>query len=165
MQPDSQLTPRQLFRLYDGGSLSREQLREALQTHARELIDEMEDVHANPRGSWLETMINRHRAARLAGQHGEPKVREIMLALSEVPNFRPARYLWNADHPDVPLHCFLRSRREPLFQITRINSAPFTITVTVEHGSPKKGQATRELFTLERDRLGVLMVTQREVLR
>lgn len=165
MQPDSQLTPRQLFRLFDTGSLSREQLRESLKSHALELIEEMEDVHENPRGSWLETMINRHRAARLAAQHGEPKVREIMLALSEVPNFRPARYLWNADHADVPLHCFLRARREPLFHIIKISSAPFVIMVTVEHGSPKKGETTRELFTLERDRLGVLGVIQREVLR
>jgi hypothetical protein len=161
--PDSQLTPRQLFRLFDGGSLSREQLREALQTHARELIEEMEDVHANPQASWLESMINKHRAARLVRQHGEPKVREILLALSEVPNFRPAQFLWNADHADVPLHCFLRSRREPLFQVLRIVSAPFLLTITVEHGSTKKGAATREMFTLERDRLGQLVVVEREV--
>lgn len=164
MPPDSQLTPRQLFRLFDSGSLSREQLREALQSHARELIEEMEDDHANPQASWLEGMINKHRAARLTRQHGEPKVREILLALSEVPNFRPAQFLWNADHMDVPLHCFLRSRRAPLFQVLKIVSAPFLLTVTVEHGGVKKGEATRELFTLERDRFGQLMVIEREVL-
>lgn len=165
MPPDSQLTPRQLFRLFDSGALSREQLREALQSHARELIDEMEDVHANPQASWLESMVNKHRAGRLARQHGEPKVREIFLALSELPNFPPAQFLWNADHADVPLHCFLRSRREPLFQVVKIVSAPFMLLVTIDHGSVKKGEATREVFTLERDRMGVLMVIQREVQR
>lgn len=165
MPPDSQLTPRQLFRLFDSGALSREQLREALQGHARVLIEEMEDVHENPQASWLETMINKHRAARLVGQHGEPKVREILLALSEVPNFPPAQFLWNADRAEVPLYCFLRSRREPIFQVLRIVSAPFVLTVTVEHGSAKKGAATREQFMLERDRFGALMVVEREVLR
>lgn len=163
MQPDSQLTPRQIFRLFDNGALTREQLREALQAHALELIDEMEDVHANPQASWLETMLNKHQAARLIRQHGEPIVREIFLALSEVPNFRPAQFLWNADHDHMPLHCFLRSRREPVFRVVRITSAPFVINVVVEHGKPKKSEVTREMFRLERDRTGVLTVVERSV--
>ena len=44
-------------------------------------------------------------------------------------------------------------------------SAPFVLLVTIDHGSVKKGEATREVFTLERDRLGVLTVIQREVQR
>ncbi len=161
MQPNTQLTPRQLFRLFDNGALSREQLREALNVHALELIDEMEDGHANPQASWLETALNKHQAARLIRQHGEPIVREIFLALSELPNFRPAQFLWNADHEHMPLHCFLRSRREPVFKVLRITSAPFLLTVLIEHGKPRKKEITRELFTLERDRTGQLAVVER----
>ena len=159
--PDTQLTPRQIFRLYDNGALSREQLREALNTHALELIDEMEDVHANPSASWLETMVNKHHAARLIRMHSEPIVREIMLALSELPGFAPGRWLWNADHADVPLHCFLRTRRGPLFRVMKITSAPFVLTALIEHSDSRKDHLQREHFTLERDRFGVLNVTGR----
>ena len=159
--PDTQLTPRQIFRLFDHGSLSREQLREALKTHALELIDEMEDVHQNPSASWLESMVNKHHAARLTRMHGEPIVREVMLALSEIPGFAPGRWLWNADHADVPLHCFLRSRRAPLFRVMKITSAPFVLTALIEHSDSRKEQLHREHFTFERDRFGVLNVTGR----
>lgn len=163
MQPDSQLTPRQLFRLFDAGTLSREQLRESLMQHAHELIEEMEDVHANPQASWLEGLINKHHAARLMRFHGESMVREIMLALSEVPNFAPARFLWNADHADMPLHCFVRTRREPLFRILKIISAPFTLEAIVEHGS--KQALVQERFSLERDRFGQLIVRERRLVK
>jgi len=159
--PDTQLTPRQIFRLYDNGALSREQLREALNTHALELIDEMEDVHQNPSASWLESMVNKHHAARLIRLHGEPVVREVMLALSEIPGFTPGRWLWNADHADVPLHCFLRTRRAPLFRVMKITSAPFVLTALIEHSDSRKEKLQREHFTLERDRFGVLTVTGR----
>lgn len=162
MQPNTQLTPRQIFRLYDRGSLTREQLREALQVHALELIDEMEDVHANPQASWLETMVNKHQAARLIRQHGEPIVRQIFLALSEVPDFRPAQFLWNADHDHMPLHCFLRSRRQPIFRVVKITSAPFVITALIEHGKAGRHEITREVFRMERDRSGELVVVERE---
>ena len=161
--PDSQLTPRQIFRLFDAGTLTREQLREALQHHAHELIEEMEDVHANPQASWLESMVNKHHDARLIRMHGEPIVREMMLALSELPNFAPARFLWNADHADMPLHCFLRTRREPLFRVLKISSAPFTLDAVVEYGARKS--LVRELFSLERDRLGQLVVRERRVMK
>ena len=162
LQPDSQLTPRQIFRLYDAGTLSREQLREALVHHAHELIEEMEDVHANPQASWLEGMVNKHHAARLVRAHGEPIVREIMLALSELPDFAPARFLWNADRADVPLHCFVRTRREPLFRIIKVISAPFTLEAIIEHGA--KGALIKEQFSLERDRFGQMLVRERRVL-
>ncbi len=158
--PNSQLTPRQIFRLFDSGALSREQLRDALSHHALELIDEMEDAWRHPQATWLEGAINKLQAARLSRAHGEPIVREILLAISEVPDFPPARYLWNADHLDVPLHCFLRSRREPLFRVLKIISAPFVLEVVVEHG--RKAALHRERFKLQRDRSGRLAVSERQ---
>ncbi len=123
----------------------------------------MEEVHANPQASWLESLLNKRQAAKLISSHGEPILREVMLALSELPNFPSAKFLWNADHPDMPLHCFLRTRRDPLFRLIKIYSAPFTLEATVEHGSKK--ELIKETFSLERDRLGQLVVRDRRILR
>ena len=114
------------------------------------------------RPSWLESLINKRHASRLIGSHGEPIVREVMLALSELPNFPSAKFLWNADHPEMPLHCFLRTRRDPLFRLVKISSAPFTLEAIVEHGT--KRELIKEMFSLERDRLGQLVVRERRIL-
>ncbi len=129
--------------------------------HAESLIEEMVEVHENPVAAWLETMRNRRTAAKLARQHGEPLVRELLLALSEVPNFPLAHWLWNADHTRLPLYCFLRSRREPIFRILKITSVPFELTIQVEYGSTIKSKATRESFTFGRDRFGRLTLQGR----
>lgn len=163
MPPDSQLTPRQLFRLFDSGSLSREQLREALQSHARELIEEMEDDHANPQASWLESMIQQApRCASDPAARGTQGAGDFAGALRSA-KLRPAQFLWNADHMDVPLHCFLRSRGAQLFQVLKIVSAPFLLTVTVEHGGAKKVGHAGAVHLGARS-LRSLMVIEREVL-
>ncbi|CAN5754860.1 hypothetical protein BH11VER1_BH11VER1_41780 [soil metagenome] len=59
--------------------------------------------------------------------------------------------------------CFLRSRREPIFRILKITSAPFELTIQVEYGCATKGQETREMFTFGRDRFGRLMLQDRSV--
>lgn len=156
-------TPRQLFRLLDGGEITREQFREAMAQHAESLIEEMVEVHENPVAAWLETLRNRRAAAKLIHRHSEPVVRELLLALSEVPDFPLANWLWNADHTRLPLYCFLRSRREPIFRILKITSAPFELTIQVEYGSAAKGQTTREMFIFGRDRFGRLKLQDRSV--
>jgi hypothetical protein len=148
--------------MFDRGEISREEFRAMLDVHARELIDEMEEVHQNGLAAWMETLRNRRVAKRLAHDHGEPLLREVFVALSEVPDFPLAHWLWNADHPHLPLHCFLRSRREPVFKVLRITSAPFTVDVSVEFGSQKKSEATREKFSFERDRFGRLSLISRQ---
>jgi hypothetical protein len=80
-------------------------------------------------------------------------VREILVALAEVPDFPPARYLWNAAHPDVPLHCFLRMRREPVFRILNIDHRSDVIELLAEYGDGGRGRGTRRLFVLKRDDL------------
>lgn len=156
-------TPRQLFRLLDGGEITREQFRAAMALHAESLIEEMVEVHENPVAAWLETLRNRRAAAKLSHLHGETIVRELLLALSEVPDFPLANWLWNADHTRLPLYCFLRSRREPVFRVLKITSAPFELTIHVEYGSAVKAQATRETFTFGRDRFGRLILQDRSV--
>ncbi len=119
--------------------------------HARELIVEMEEDYQNPATAWIESLLTRKAAGRLVRRHGARLVREILIALAEVPDFPPARHLWNAAHPDVPLHCFLRMRREPVFRILNIANQSNTIELLVEHGDAGRGRGTRRKFILTRD--------------
>lgn len=157
-------TPRQLFRLLDQGAITREQFREAMAVHTRQIIGEMEEAQRNSFASWVETLRNKRAAARLIHRHSETLVREIFVALSELPDFPVANWLWNADSPRVPLHCFLRSRHEPVFRVLQITSVPMEWTVTVEHGSAVRGKTMREKFIITRDRLGAMFVQERDML-
>jgi len=154
------LTPRQLFRAFDRGDISREQFREAMRRHAEDLIEEMEDVHQNPIAAWMEMLKNRRLAWRLARMHGEVLVREIFVALAEIPDFPLANWLWNADRPQLPLYCFLRTRREPVFKVLKIDAAPFQLIAHIEHGGGKY-QVIRERFLFNRDRFGRLQMSER----
>ncbi len=147
--------------MFDRGEITREQFRAMLDVHARALIEEMTEAHDNWLAAWMESLRNRRVARRLARDHGEPLLREIFIALSEVPDFPLAGWLWNADHPHLPLYCFLRSRREPVFRVLRVSTAPFTVAVSVEFGSARKSDAFRERFSFERDRFGRLDLVDR----
>ena len=144
-------TPNQLFALFERGEIDRDELQVLMAVHARELIAEMEEDYRNPAAAWLETMLARRAAGRLVRRHSGRLVREILVALAEVPDFPPARYLWNAAHPDVPLHCFLRMRREPVFRILKIAHQSDVIELSVEHGDAGRGRATQRMFRLMRD--------------
>jgi hypothetical protein len=144
-------TPRQLFAMFERGEIERDELHALMAAHARELIAEMEEDRMNPAAAWIENLLARQAAGRLAMRHGGPLVREVLAALSEAPDFPPARHLWNAEHPDVPLHCFLRMRREPVFRIVRLVRHADRIEVGVEHGDARRGRAMRASFILRRD--------------
>jgi hypothetical protein len=144
-------TPNQLFAQFERGEIEREELHALLAVHARELIREMEDDHQNPAAAWIEGLLARQAVRTLTRRHGKCLLREVLVALSEVPDFPPARYLWNASHPDVPLHCFLRIRREPVFRIARLVTREHFVELIVEHGAAGRGRGTRQSLTLRRD--------------
>jgi len=154
-------TPPQLFQDFETGLITREQLHTAMSFHARGLIEEVQEAHENPLAAWWEGLLARKVASRLAARHGEKRVRQVLTALAEIPDFFPAQWLWNAAHPDVPLFCFLRLRREPIFRIVSIESKAGVVFVTVEYGASGKGEATRESFTLRHRPLGGLEVAER----
>lgn len=154
-------TPRQLFRMLDSGAITREEFREAMGRHVREIIDEMVEARRNPVVAWIEGLRNKRAATRLIHQHGEARVRELFVALSDVPDFPPASLLWNADQFSIPLHCFLRSRHEPVFRVLKIESAPFMLAITLEHGGGTRHRRTRESFSFARDRYGRLLLQGR----
>jgi hypothetical protein len=151
-------TPNQLFERFERGEIEREELQSLMAVHARELIREMEDDYRNPALAWIESLLARQAAGRLVRRHGSRLMREILTALAEVTDYPPARYLWNASHPDVPLHCFLRIRREPVFRILDICHRSGVIELLAEHGDAGRGRGTRRMFILKRDELWRLRV-------
>lgn len=144
-------TPSQIFASFERGEIERDEVHALMALHARELIQEMEEDHLNPATALIEALLARRSARRLVRRHSGRMLREIFIALSEVPDFPPARYLWNAAHPDVPLHCFLRMRREPVFRISAIRPQAEEIEIDVEFGSSGRGKANKRSFTLHRD--------------
>ena len=158
-------TPPQLFDDFEAGLLTREQLHAAMAFHARNVIEEIIEAHENPLAAWWESVLARKTASRLAARHGERRIRLIFAALAEVPDFLPAQWLWNATHPDVPLFCFLRLRKEPVFRLLKVTNEAGTVTVRIEYGSGDKHDATREEFVLTHRRLGGFEVTERRPLK
>lgn len=154
-------TPPQLYDDFEAGLLTREQLHAAMAFHARNVIEEVIEAAENPLAAWWEGVLARKTAGRLAARHGEKRIRAIFAALAEVPDFLPAQWLWNAHHPDVPLFCFLRLRREPLFRVIRIASEAGSVVVTLEYGAADPRLLTREVFTLTHRRHGGLEVSAR----
>ncbi|MEX1114019.1 MAG: hypothetical protein WEB53_02140 [Akkermansiaceae bacterium] len=151
-------TPTQIFASFERGEIDRDEVHALMALHARELIQEMEEDHQNPAAALIESLLARRSAGRLVHRHGGRLLREILVAISEVSEFPAARYLWNAAHPDVPLHCFLRMRREPVFRVAAIKPRGEVIDVEVEHGAAGRGRGSKKTFVLKRDKLWRLRV-------
>ncbi len=113
-------TPQQLFRWLDSGRITREEFRTAMAVHAVEIIQEMEQAHANPLVAKFNELMNRREAWRWARKHGEQLIREILCVLMDEDRFSPAKWLWNAAHPHIPLHCFFRTRGTPVLRFVEM---------------------------------------------
>jgi hypothetical protein len=155
-------TPAQLFREFERGRISRAQLHALMNEHAVALIAEMLEARRNPVAAWFDEQLSRQAAARLIRKHGEPVLREVLATLGELPHFPPARLLWNAGHPDVPLHCFLRTRREPVFRIVDFEARPSVVRLRIEYGPARRRDAYRESLVLRRTLGGALVVQARK---
>lgn len=162
--PEPVPSPQKLFRLWDAGSISREDFHRLMAVHARELIEEMEQAKKNPLMAWMHQLFNRREAARWAGGHGEALVREILFALADEESFPPSRWLWNATHPHVPLHVFFRAREMPRFRFLKLRATSQAVTVEIEHGGSDTAPPVREEFYLRRYRNMRLMVERRDML-
>ncbi len=144
-------TPREIFTSFERGELERDELHALMALHARELIQEMEEDYQNPAAAWIENLLARRASGRLVKLHSARLVREVLVALADVRDFPPTRYLWNASHPDVPIHCFFRMRREPVFRILSLEARAGEFRVVVEYGAAAKGKGTRQAFLLARN--------------
>jgi hypothetical protein len=85
----------------------------------------------------------------------------VLLALADIPDFPPGRWLWNAAHPHLPLHAFFRIKRQPVFRIVEMEAMPQVITVRVEHGHAEASGVVTEEIRLRRDRRGQLGLERR----
>ena len=155
-------TPPQLFREFECGRITRAQLHAAMAEHAKGLIDDIEEARQNPLTAYVDRMLSKQAATKLRRRYSEPVVREVFAALAEIPDFPPSQLLWNALHRDVPLYCFLRPRREPVFRILRLELSGRRVEVAVEHGPAKRRDSIRETFTLRRHTDGQLLWESRQ---
>ena len=151
-------TPTQIFVKYERGEIDFAEVNEMMAQHAKGLIQEMDEDYRNPAAALLEYLVTKRAVTKLARKHGGRLLREIFHALSEVANYPPANLLWNALHPDVPLHCFIRIRREPVFRIISMEESGAWWIVMTEYGSRVKGRAERRKFLLQRNPGGRLRV-------
>lgn len=140
-------TPRQLVAKFERGEIDRMEFQALMAIHQRELIKEIDEDHQNPLGAWLEARLAKSSVKKLLKQHTAFQIREVLIALSESDGFPLAKYIWNAAHPDIPLHCFFRIRREPVFQILNIHSEGKTVEVHLEIHTARN----RQRITLTRD--------------
>lgn len=147
-------TPDKLLARFERGEIDRTELHTQMALHARALIREMEEDHLNPAAALVERIQAGRLARRLVKAHGARLVRECLVALSEVDDFPAAGRLWNASHPDLPLHCFMRVKRRPTFRIVAIHQeSPQAVRCLTEHETDGNADAspTRTRWRMERD--------------
>jgi hypothetical protein len=157
-------TPNHLIEKWQRGEIEREEMQSLMKQHQLALLEEAEEYHRNPIAGYLEGLLNKRAANLLIKAHGEASIREILLAMSHLQVFPPSAYLWNADHWDVSLHAFFRTRSAPVFRIREIMVKSTRAVLLIEHGSPKKNETSRERITLNRDWRGDMEVVKRETL-
>ncbi len=133
-------TPSQLSDRFETGQMDRAEYQAHMALHARELINEIEEDHQNPLAAWVESQLAKKSLRKLLKKHSPHQIREILIALSENPqskDFPMAAYLWNASHPDLPLHTFFRIRRQPVFQILSIHSVNDQVQLRLKIGEAR----------------------------
>ncbi|MEO0413452.1 MAG: hypothetical protein AAF226_00710 [Verrucomicrobiota bacterium] len=145
--------PPELFRQFETGEISREELQSSMACHARGLISEMEEARKNPLSAYFERIRNLHAVKRLVSKCSAAELREIFTAMGRIPHFPPAQILWNANHGDMPLHCFVRMKHEPVFRIPKLEVEPMRATLYIEYGAHDKSQSTKERIILQRNAL------------
>ncbi|HBM76830.1 MAG TPA: hypothetical protein DD438_01865 [Verrucomicrobiales bacterium] len=150
------LPPHRLVALFERGGITRAQLQAAMTVHQQRLLMEIAEARQSPVLSFLDEKLSRYVASRLERRHGEKIIRMVLRALADIDDFPPADLLWNAEHPDVPLHCFFRLRREPVFRLISLTVDPLGVKVVIEHGQAAKRHTTRQEIRLVRDRFGKL---------
>ncbi len=156
-------TPDVLIRRWQDGEIEREELHELMAHHQRALLEEAEEARKNPIAAYVEGVMNKRVAKRLIRDHGEAAIRELLVAMAEMEDFAPAAYLWNADHWDVALHCFIRSKSAPVFRIKETMIKSGRAVILIEHGGGKKKDTLRERVSFKRHWKGAMRVEKREL--
>ena len=156
------LTPRQLAHAYECDRITRSEFQSAMQLLQLEMLNEAAEARRNPITAYLNERLNKRAVTRLLRSASEAELREVLHALGDLIDFPPAKLLWNADQRDIPLHVFIRTRQEPVFRITYLNIQTMSAELSIEHGSAKKRETTREDIILKRSPTGLLSPVSRQ---
>ncbi|MCU0781057.1 MAG: hypothetical protein MUF04_08150 [Akkermansiaceae bacterium] len=141
-------SPSQLVRRFERGEIERHEFQALMAVHARGLIAEIEEARLNPLAAWLETARAKAEVRRLLRKHRPSLVREILMAVADHPEWPLlSGLLWNAGHPDVPLFCFFRIRRIPVFRLIEIEEDGDRVRILIE----AVAAGNRQRLTLRRD--------------
>ena len=155
-------TPRHLILQWQEGEIERGEMQRMMGEHQKALLDEADHFHFNPIAGYIEGLLNKRAARRLMREHSEAAIRELFLSLSWLHDFEPSAFLWNADHWDVSLHAFFRTRTDPVFRVRELMVKSSRAIMLVEHGSLKKSEIRRERLTFKRHWKGEMEVVKRE---
>jgi len=155
-------TPRNLILQWQEGKIEREEMQQLMGEHQKALLEEADHFHYNPIAGYIEGLLNKRAARRLTLVHSEAAIRELLLALSWLHDFQPAAFLWNANHWDVALHAFFRTKTEPVFRVRELMIKSSRAVMLIEHGSSKKSEICRERLTFKRHWKGEMEVVKRE---
>ncbi len=155
-------SPNRLYHWYQTGKITRPQWLEGMRQHFLLALQEINEDRSDPQRAILETWRCKNAARRLTKEHTESELREVFMSLSELDNFPPSTYLWNADQLDIPLHCFLREKRAPVLRFTKMVIRRLTAELSIEYGGVKPKERIRETISLRRDWRGTMVVESRD---
>ena len=156
------ISPPRLFKLYKAGNITRAQWLAGMKLHFLLALKEIQEDSSEPKRDKLETWRCKNAARRLLQEHTQAELREIFMILAELDDFPPSSYLWNADQLDVPLHCLLREKREPVLKFSKVQIQRLTAEIVIEYGAIKKKARIVEKISLRRDWRGTFVVESRE---
>lgn len=155
-------SPNRLFKMYQTGTITRPQWLEGMRRHFLLALSEINEDRSDPQRALLETWRCKNAARRLKKENTESELREIFMSLSELDDFPPATYLWNADQLDIPLYCFFREKRVPVLRFKKIQIRRLTAELTIEYGGIKSKSRICETISMRRDWRGTMVVESRE---
>ncbi|NWK55558.1 hypothetical protein HW115_08040 [Verrucomicrobiaceae bacterium N1E253] len=158
----SLISPKRLLAYYRAGKITRAQWLAGMQLQFQLALQEIAEDRRHPKRANLESWRCKSAARRLLKDNNETEIREVMVALSDIDDFPPSTYLWNADQRDIPLYCFLRERREPVLRFKELNISRTRASLIIEYGQQSAKHRVRESITLRRDWRGTLIVESRE---
>lgn len=162
MPRPSLIPPNKLLAWYQSGSITRKQWLAGMRLQLLQALREIAEDGNNPEVALLERLRCRNAARRLTKKHSETELREVFMSLSQLDDFPPANYLWNADHLESPIHSMLREKRFPVLKFNDIVIYRMSAKLTIEYGSLKAKHRIRERIQLRRDWRGVMIVEDRE---
>ncbi len=159
------LTPQRLLAEYENGTITLMQWRAGIRAHCEIALKEAEEELEEPKLALLELWRTKIAVKKLRKKNKDSAIREALFALSELDDFPPAVYLWNADQRSTPLHCFLRETRYPVIRFPIFKITQLRAEIEVEYGSLDKKLSTKEQILLERHWQGDLRLYSRTKIR